>query len=145
MTEGPWPLAILLHTISAPDKRQERSGPTPPRWSGAPTRRSIYGPHGKETPSGPWTFRTSTRGQSHTPARQPPSRWPNRGQQNPQWVVCMFSPADAYIAVCDPERLTGPEAVIRVAVCACMIVRALREGHALLLKVRLKPGRAPPT
>ena len=63
-----------------------------------------------------------------------------RGQQNPQWVVCMFSPADAHIAVCDPQRLPGPEAVVRVADCARMIVKALREGehHALLLQVRLK-------
>ena len=52
----------------------------------------------------------------------------------------MFSPADAHIAVCDPERLPGPEAVIRVADCARMIVKALREGkhHALLLQFRLK-------
>ena len=63
-----------------------------------------------------------------------------RGQQNPQWVVCMFGPADAHIVVCDPERLVGPEAVVRVADCTCMIVKALREGehHALLLEVRLK-------
>ena len=27
-----------------------------------------------------------------------------RGHQNPQWVVCMFSPADAHIVICDPER-----------------------------------------
>ena len=63
-----------------------------------------------------------------------------RGEQNPQWVVCMFSPADAHIAVCDPERLPGPEAVIRVADCARMIVKALQEGqhHAILLQVRLQ-------
>ena len=63
-----------------------------------------------------------------------------RGQRNPQWVVCMFSPADAHIVVCDPERLPGPEAVVRVADCTRMIVKALREGehHALLLQVRLK-------
>ena len=63
-----------------------------------------------------------------------------RGQQNPQWVVCMFSPADAIIVVCDPERLPGPEAVVRVADCTRMIVKALREGehHTLLLQVRLK-------
>ena len=63
-----------------------------------------------------------------------------QGQQNPQWVVCMFSPADAHIAVSDPECLPGPEAVVGVADCACMIVKALREGehHALLLQVRLK-------
>ena len=35
-----------------------------------------------------------------------------RGQQSPKWLVCMFSPADAHIAVCDPGRLPGPEAVI---------------------------------
>ena len=68
-----------------------------------------------------------------------------QGEQNPQWEVCMFSPADAHILVCDPERLPGPEAVVPVADCACMIVKALREGehHALLLQVRLKDnGRA---
>ena len=63
-----------------------------------------------------------------------------RGQQNTQWVVCMFSPADAHIVVCDPERLPGPQAVVRVADCTRMIVKALPEGehHALLLQVRLK-------
>ena len=52
----------------------------------------------------------------------------------------MFSPADAHIVVCDPERLPGPEAVVHVADCTRMIVKALREGehHALLLQVRLK-------
>ena len=57
-----------------------------------------------------------------------------RGQQGLKWVVCMFSPADAHIAVCDPESLLGPEAVIRV------IVKALRKGehHALLLQACLK-------
>ena len=52
----------------------------------------------------------------------------------------MFSPADVHIAVCDPERLPGPEAVLRVADCSRMTVKALREGehHALLLQVRLK-------
>ena len=80
-----------------------------------------------------------------------------RGQQNPQWVVCMYSPADAHIAVCDPERLPGPQAVVRVVDSARMIIKALREGkhHALLLQVRLKdsakaakpglwPAAAPP-
>ena len=52
----------------------------------------------------------------------------------------MFSPADAHIVVCDPERLPGPEAVVRVADCTRMIVKALREGehHVLLLQVQLK-------
>ena len=53
---------------------------------------------------------------------------------------CMFIPADAHIAPCIPERLPGPEAVTRVADCARIIVKALREGehHALPLQVRLK-------
>ena len=52
----------------------------------------------------------------------------------------MFSPADAHIVVCNPERLPGPAAVVRVADCTRMIVKALREGehHPLLLQVRLK-------
>ena len=52
----------------------------------------------------------------------------------------MFSPADTHIVVCDPERLPGPEAVVRVADCTRMIVKALREGehHALVFQVRLK-------
>ena len=63
-----------------------------------------------------------------------------RGQQTPQWVVCTFSPADAHIVVCAPDRLPGPEAIVRVADCTRMIVKALQEGehHALLLQVRLK-------
>ena len=52
----------------------------------------------------------------------------------------MFSPVDAHIVVCNPERLPGPEAVVRVADCTRMIFKALRESelHALLLQVRLK-------
>ena len=62
------------------------------------------------------------------------------GQQSPKWVACMFSPVDAHIAVCNPERLPGPEAVFRVVDLAPVIVKALREGdhHALLLQARLK-------
>ena len=74
-------------------------------------------------------------------ARPPPATpaVAQRGRQNPQWVVCMFSPADTHIAVCNPEHLLGSEAVIRVADCAHMIVKALLEGehHASLLQVRL--------
>ena len=69
MSADRWPLAVLLTTVSAPNERQERDGSTPPHWCGAPTRRSVYGPRGRETPSGPRTSRTSTRGQSRSPAR----------------------------------------------------------------------------
>ena len=52
-------------------------GQHPPHWSGAPTRMSIYGPHGRETPAEARTSWTFTRGQSRTPARWLPSRWHN--------------------------------------------------------------------
>ena len=63
----------------------------------------------------------------------------------------MFSAADAHIAVCDPERLPGPEAVVCVADCARKIVKALLEGkhHTLLLQLHrdntkaAKPGVCP--
>ena len=115
-------------------------GHPPPHWCGARTRRSIYGPRGRETPSGLRTSRTSTRGQSRTPARRLPWQSAQQGKQSPQWVVCMFSPADTHIVVCDPERLLGPEAVVRVADSTRMIVKAIREGehNDLLLQVRLK-------
>ena len=63
-----------------------------------------------------------------------------RGQQSRKWVVSTVSPADAHIAICNPQRLQGPEATIRVADCARMIIKALREGdhHALMLQARLK-------
>ena len=77
-----------------------------------------------------------------------------QGQQSLKWVVCMFSLADTHIAVCDPERLPGYEAVIRVADCTRVIVKALRDGehHTLLLQACLKdnaraakPGLLPAT
>ena len=63
-----------------------------------------------------------------------------RGQQNPKWVVCMFSVADAQIAVCDLERLPGPEALIRPADCVRIIFKTPWEWehHAPLLQARLK-------
>ena len=117
-----------------------RSRPTPQQWSGALTRRSICGPHGRETPSGPGTSLNLQAGPiTHArPAATPAVA--QRGQQNSQWVLCMFSPADGHIAVRDPERLPGPQAVVCVADCTRMLVKALREGehHALLLRVCLK-------
>ena len=52
----------------------------------------------------------------------------------------MFSSADAHIAICDPQRLPGAEAVIRVADCARVIVKVMQEGdhHAPLPQARLK-------
>ena len=140
MSADPWPLAVLLHTVSAPNKRQEPGSVNPPAlvwspyqeehlraaWQGDPIRGTdVPGLHG-----GPITH---ARPAATLAVAQ-------RGQQNPQWVVCMFSLAEAHIVVCDPERLPGPEAVVRVADCTRMIIKALREGEhdALLLQVRLK-------
>ena len=140
MTADPWPLAVLLHTVSAPNKRQE------PGWANSPA--LVWSPDQEEHLRAAWqgdAIRATDvpdlqagRITHARPAATLAVAW--RGQQNPQWVVCMFSPADAHIGVCDPERLPGPEAVVRVADCARMIVKVVREGehHALLLQVRLK-------
>ena len=140
MTADPWPLAVLLHTTSAPNKRQEPgwANPLPLVWSpdqevhlrAAWQGDAIRATDVPDLHAGPITH---LRPAATLVVAQ-------RGQQNPQWVVCMLSSADAHIAVCDPERLPGSEAVVRVADCTRMIVEALREGehHALLLRVCLK-------
>ena len=139
MTADPWPLAVLLHTISAPNKRQE------PGWANPPA--LVWSPDQEEHLRAAWqgdAIRTTDVPDLHagpiTHARPAATlAVAQRGQQS-RGEDCMFSPADAHIAVCDPDRLPGPEAVIRVADCARVIVKALREGehHALLLQVRLK-------
>ena len=139
MSADPWPLAVLLHTVSAPNKRQE------PGWVNP--RALVWSPDQEEHLRAGWqgdAIRATDVPDLHAGpiTHAPPAATlavAQRGQQNPQWVVCMFSPADAHIVVCDPERLPGPKAVVRVADCNRMIVKALREGenHALLLQVRL--------
>ena len=115
MSADPWPPAVLLHTVSAPN--QEAGD-------------AIRATDVPDLHEGPITH---ARPATTLAVAQ-------RGQQNLQWVVCMFSPADAHIVVCDPERLLGPEAVIRSADCTRMIIKARREGehHAVLLQVKLK-------
>ena len=140
MSADPWPLAVLLHTVSAPNKRQE------PGWANPPA--LVWGPDEEEHLRAAWqgdAIRATDVLNLHagpiTHARPAATLVvAQRGQQNPQGVVCTFSLADTHIVVCDPERLQGPEAVIRVADCTRMVVKALREGehHALLLQVRLK-------
>ena len=140
MSADPWPLAVLLHTVSAPNKRQE------PGWDNPPA--LVWSPDQEEHLRAAWQgdriratdvpdLHVGPITHAHPAATLAVAE---RGQQNPQWVVCMFSPADAHIVVCDPERLPGPEAVVRVADCTRMIVKALQEGEhrALLLQVRLK-------
>ena len=140
MSADPWPLAVLLHTVSAPNNRQE------PGWVNTPA--LVWSPDQEQHLRAAWQgdpIRATDVPDLHagpiTHARRAATlAVARRGQQNPQWVVCMFSRADAHIGVCDPERLPGPEAVVRVADCTRMIVKALRAGehHALLLQVRLK-------
>ena len=140
MTADPWPLAVLLHTVSSPNEGQE------PGWVNPPA--LVWSPDQEEHLRAAWqgdAIRARDVPDLHagpiTHARPAATlAVAQQGQQNPQWVVCMFSPADAHIVVCDPERLPGPEAVVRVADCTRMILKALREGghHALLLQVRLK-------
>ena len=129
MTAVPWPLAVLLHAVSAPNKRQEPGWANPPAlvwspdvevhlwaaWQGVVIRATDV----PDLHAGPITH---ARPAATLAVAQ-------RRQQNPQWVVCMFSPADAHIAVCDPERLPGPEAVVRVADCTRMIVKALPKAN----------------
>ena len=152
MTADPWPLAVLLHTVSAPNKREE------PGWAHPPA--LVWSPDQEEHLRAAWQGDAITATDVPTVHTGPikhacPAATlavAQRGQQNPQWVVCMFSPEDAHITVCDPESLPGPEAVVRVADSTCMIVKALREGkhHALLLRVcpkdnakAAKPGVRP--
>ena len=140
MSANPWTLAVLLHIVSAPNKRQE------PGWVNPPA--LVWSPDQEEHLRAAWqgdTIRATDVPDLHagpiTHARLAATLVvAQRGQQNPQWVVCMFSTADAHIVVCDPERVPGPEAVVRVADCTRMIAKALREGedHAVLLQVRLK-------
>ena len=136
----PWPLAVLLHTMSTPSKGHE------PGWTNPPT--LVWNTDQEEHLQAAWhgaVIRTTDVVDLHaepiTHARPAATlAVGQRGRQSPKWVVCMFSPADAHIAICDPQRLPGPETTIRVADCARVIVKALREGdhHALLLQACLK-------
>ena len=140
MSADSWPLAVLLHTVSAPNKRQE------PGWVNSPA--LVSSPEQEEHLRATWqgdAIRATDVPNPHAglithPRPAATLAVAQRGQQNPQWVGCMFSPADAHIVVCNPERLPGPEVVVCVADCTRRIVKALREGehHALLLQVRLK-------
>ena len=108
VTADPWRLAVLLHTISAPNKRQE------PGWTNPPT--LVWSPNQEEHLQHAWqgdAIRTTDI--PDLPAGPITHARPaatlavaQRGERKAQWVVCMFSPADAHIAVCDSERLPGP-------------------------------------
>ena len=107
MLADPWPLAVLLHTVSAPNKRQQ------PGWVNPPA--LVWGSDQEEHLRAAWqgeAIRARNVPDLHagpiTHARPAATlAVAQRGQQNPWWVVCMSSPADAHIVVCDPERLPG--------------------------------------
>ena len=140
MAADPWPLAVLLHSISAPRQRQE------PGWANTPT--LVWSPDQEEHVRAAWhsdAIQTLDIPDLHAGpiAHARPAATlavAQRGQQSLKWVVCMFSLVEAHIAVCEPERLPGPEAVISVADWARVIVKALRKGghHALLLQASLR-------
>ena len=140
MAADPWPLAVLQHTISTPNKRQE------PEWANPPT--LVWSPNQEEHLRAAWhsdAIRTTDVPDlcagPITHARLAATlALGQRGQQSPKWVVCTFSQADAHIAIRNPERLPGSEATIPVADCARVIVKAHQEGnhHALLLQAGRK-------
>ena len=140
MAADPLPLTVLLNTFSTPGKRQAPGRANPPTPISSPElqeclraawhsdsfwTRDIPGLH-----TGPITYNRSA---ATLVVAQ-------HGEQDSNWVVCMFSPADAHIAICDFQRLPAPKATIRVADCAHVMVKALLEGDhdALLLGARLK-------
>ena len=128
MAAPPWPLAVLLHTISAPSRRQEPGQANPLTLVSSPDQED----HLRAARHGGAMSNTDIPDLHAGPIihARPAAilAVAQRGQQSPKWVVCMFSPADAHIALCDPERLLGPEAVVQVADCACVIVKAQQEG-----------------
>ena len=140
MAADPWPLAVLLRTISTRSKHQE------PGWAHPPT--LVWSPDQEEHLRAAWHWNaiwTTDVPDLHagpiTHARPAATlAVAQRGQQSPKWAVCMFSLTDAHIAICDPQRLPGPQAIIRVADCPRVIVKALGEGdhHAVLLQASLK-------
>ena len=140
MVADPWPLAVLLHTISTPSTRQDLGWTSPPTLVCRPNRdeRLRAALHGE-------AIQTTNVPDLHAgPIRHACLAAilavAQRRQQSPKWVVCMFSPADAQIAIRHLKRLPGPEAMICVADCACVIANVLREGdhHPSLLQACLK-------
>ena len=125
MMADTWPLEVLLHTGSAPSKMQE------PGWadSAALVRSPYQEVHLRTARQGDAIRATDVPDLDAGPVThaRPAATLAvaQRGQQNPQPVVCICRPADTHIPVCDPERLPRPEAVIRVADGARMIVKAL--------------------
>ena len=100
MAADPWPLAVLLHTISTPSKLQE------PRWANPPT--LVCSPDQKEHLRAAWHGDAIRTTDVPDPQAGPITHAclaanlavAQGGWQSLNWVVCMFSLADTYIAIC---------------------------------------------
>ena len=94
MSADPLPLAGLLHTVGVPNKRQKTGWVNPPAL--------VWSPDQEEHLRAAWqrdTISATDVPNLHagpiTHARPAATlALAQRGQQNPQWVVCIFSPAD---------------------------------------------------
>ena len=92
MSADPWLLAVLLHTVSAPNERQEPWWLTPPAL--------VWSPDQEEHLRAAWqgdairaTDVPDLQAGRITHARPAATlAVAQQGQQNPQWVVCMFMP-----------------------------------------------------
>ena len=92
MTADPWPLAVLLHTVSAPNKWQEPGWVSPPALVWSPDQEEHLRDEGQgdairatdllDLHAGPITH---ARPAATLAVAQ-------RGQQNPHWVVCIVQP-----------------------------------------------------
>ena len=99
MAAGPWPLAVLLHTISTPEKRQEPGRANPPTL--------VWSPDQEEHLPAAWrgdAIRTTNvwalQAGPITHARPAATlAVAQRGQQSPKWVIYMYCPADAHIVI----------------------------------------------
>ena len=105
-TPGRWQ---SCYTPSAPNKRQE------PGWVNPPA--LVWSPDQEEHLRAAWqgdAIRATDVPDLHagpiTYARPAATlAVAQRGQQNPQWVVCMFSPADATSSSATPSACRGPK------------------------------------
>ena len=124
MTADPWPLAVLLHTVSAPNKRQE------PGWANPPA--LVWSPDQEEHLRAAWqgdAIRATDVPDIHagpiTHARPAGST----GTAEPAVGSLLVQPSGGAHRRLRPRAPAGVEAVVRVADCARMIVKALREGE----------------
>ena len=143
MTADPWPLAVLLHTVSAPNKRQE------PGWANPPA--LVWSPDQEEHLRAAWqgdAIRATDVPDLHAgPITHAPSAATlgvaQLREQNPQWVACMFRDAGGGAPPPGPQQ--GEALMLQAAG-----YLAILQGHAggyrshILAGGRPTSGTAPP-